>query len=157
MPEVARRNPGVADPFRLITTAEPWPAPPTGEPRRAAVDAFGFGGTNWHLVVEEFAPRYHEALLARLETPRTATQVPALAHVARTNPTPDLFVAAGTTAQAMQAAVGQLDPAHRHGGDGPWRLAFVAGRRVPVRVDLIKHYRPRDPFARARLRASYHR
>ncbi len=40
--------------FRLLTEKEPWPA---GEgPRRAAVSAFGFGGNNAHLVVEEWRP-----------------------------------------------------------------------------------------------------
>ncbi|MEV8474423.1 beta-ketoacyl synthase N-terminal-like domain-containing protein [Streptomyces sp. NPDC051173] len=38
-------------PFRVPTTLEDWPAGPT--PRRAAVSAFGLGGTNAHLVLEE--------------------------------------------------------------------------------------------------------
>ena len=33
-----------------------WPNSPAGERRRAAVSAFGFGGTNAHLVVEEVPP-----------------------------------------------------------------------------------------------------
>ncbi|MEZ4239832.1 MAG: beta-ketoacyl synthase N-terminal-like domain-containing protein [Myxococcota bacterium] len=41
-------------PFRLLTAAEPWEA---DRPRVAAIDAFGFGGNNAHLVVEEHAPR----------------------------------------------------------------------------------------------------
>ncbi len=36
-------------PFRLVATPEPWDAPH----RRAAVSAFGFGGNNAHLIVEE--------------------------------------------------------------------------------------------------------
>ena len=36
-------------PYRLLATPEPWDAPV----RRAAVSAFGFGGNNAHLVVEE--------------------------------------------------------------------------------------------------------
>ncbi len=42
-------------PFRVPTRAEPWPER-GGAPRRAAVSAFGFGGINAHLLVEE-APR----------------------------------------------------------------------------------------------------
>ena len=45
-------NPLLADTrFRVIGEAEPWPD--SGMPRRAAVNAFGFGGVNAHVVVEE--------------------------------------------------------------------------------------------------------
>jgi acyl transferase domain-containing protein len=42
-------------PFYLNTTARPWIHPAGGAPRRAAVSSFGFGGTNFHLTVEEYA------------------------------------------------------------------------------------------------------
>jgi acyl transferase domain-containing protein/NAD(P)H-dependent flavin oxidoreductase YrpB (nitropropane dioxygenase family)/acyl carrier protein len=41
-------------PFRLCTQAEPWLHPDDGLPRRAGVSAFGFGGTNFHAVLEEY-------------------------------------------------------------------------------------------------------
>ncbi len=37
--------------FRLVTETEPWE--PTGPPRRAGVNAFGFGGVNAHVILEE--------------------------------------------------------------------------------------------------------
>jgi acyl transferase domain-containing protein/3-hydroxymyristoyl/3-hydroxydecanoyl-(acyl carrier protein) dehydratase/1-acyl-sn-glycerol-3-phosphate acyltransferase len=40
-----------ASPFRLLSAPEAWPA---DRPRRAAVNAFGFGGNNAHLIVEHF-------------------------------------------------------------------------------------------------------
>ncbi|MBI5500087.1 MAG: SDR family NAD(P)-dependent oxidoreductase [Deltaproteobacteria bacterium] len=43
--------------FRIQTEAEPWSEPPAGEPRRAGVSAFGFGGTNFHVVLEEWRPQ----------------------------------------------------------------------------------------------------
>jgi 3-oxoacyl-(acyl-carrier-protein) synthase/3-hydroxymyristoyl/3-hydroxydecanoyl-(acyl carrier protein) dehydratase/1-acyl-sn-glycerol-3-phosphate acyltransferase len=41
-------------PLRLLQAAEPWAG--TSGPRRAAVSAFGFGGNNAHLIVEEPPP-----------------------------------------------------------------------------------------------------
>lgn len=38
-------------PFRLLRAAEPWPDEP-GQPRRGAVNAFGIGGLNYHVVLE---------------------------------------------------------------------------------------------------------
>ena len=40
-------------PFRLLQAPEAWPGEP-GVPRRAALSAFGFGGNNAHLIVEEW-------------------------------------------------------------------------------------------------------
>ncbi|MBU6294946.1 MAG: acyltransferase domain-containing protein, partial [Planctomycetes bacterium] len=43
-------------PFFLPRKARHWPAPAGGRPRRAAVSAFGFGGSNFHAVLEEHGP-----------------------------------------------------------------------------------------------------
>ncbi|MFZ7126818.1 MAG: beta-ketoacyl synthase N-terminal-like domain-containing protein [Desulfobacterales bacterium] len=43
-------------PFRVQTVAEPWHQRDSATPRRAAVSAFGFGGINAHLLVEEWLP-----------------------------------------------------------------------------------------------------
>ncbi|HXJ62580.1 MAG TPA: beta-ketoacyl synthase N-terminal-like domain-containing protein, partial [Actinomycetota bacterium] len=42
-------------PFRVNTELREWERP-AGGVRRAGVSAFGFGGTNWHAVLEEYVP-----------------------------------------------------------------------------------------------------
>lgn len=51
----AQPNPRIdfaSTPFKVVTQLTPWTTPP-GTPRRAAVSAFGVGGTNAHVVLEE--------------------------------------------------------------------------------------------------------
>ncbi len=42
-------------PFRVNTELRDWPTPPCGA-RRGGISAFGFGGTNFHVVLEEYIP-----------------------------------------------------------------------------------------------------
>jgi malonyl CoA-acyl carrier protein transacylase len=42
-------------PFRVNTELRPWEKP-AGEIRRAGISSFGFGGTNFHVVAEEYVP-----------------------------------------------------------------------------------------------------
>ncbi len=46
-----------ASPFRVLQQSKPWKPRKKGQPRRAAVSAFGFGGINAHLLVEEWIPQ----------------------------------------------------------------------------------------------------
>ena len=43
-----------ASPFKVLAEAEPWETRDGSTPRRAAVSAFGFGGINAHVLVEEW-------------------------------------------------------------------------------------------------------
>jgi acyl transferase domain-containing protein len=44
-------------PFRVQTAAEAWNREAISSPRRAAISAFGFGGINAHLLLEEWRPQ----------------------------------------------------------------------------------------------------
>ncbi|HAD04101.1 MAG TPA: type I polyketide synthase, partial [Desulfuromonas sp.] len=46
-----------SSPFTLLGAATPWPVRNKGVPRRAAISAFGFGGINAHLLIEEWLPQ----------------------------------------------------------------------------------------------------
>ncbi|WP_435213360.1 SDR family NAD(P)-dependent oxidoreductase [Streptomyces sp. bgisy034] len=77
-PHAERPNPAIdftASPFRLTRTEEPWTPvtdPATGRPAplRAGVSAFGFGGANAHVVLEEYVPTQSPAAEARAMSAR---------------------------------------------------------------------------------------
>ena len=50
-------------PFFVPTEARDWPEPES-HPRRAGVSAFGFGGTNFHVAIEEYKQQYHSELVS---------------------------------------------------------------------------------------------
>ncbi|MEM9058513.1 MAG: beta-ketoacyl synthase N-terminal-like domain-containing protein, partial [Pseudomonadota bacterium] len=58
-------------PLYLVSDAMPWPAHPD-HPRRAGVSAFGFGGTNFHVALEEYQGDYvkhaRPAVMDRLQS-----------------------------------------------------------------------------------------
>lgn len=58
-------------PFYVNTSARPWLARSPDEPRRCGVSAFGFGGTNFHAILEEYDGGYRESDVENF-TPRAA-------------------------------------------------------------------------------------
>ncbi len=50
-------------PFYVNTTPKKWEDSKDGSPKRASVNAFGFGGINGSIVVEEFKKDYHKELV----------------------------------------------------------------------------------------------
>ncbi|WP_432843331.1 SDR family NAD(P)-dependent oxidoreductase [Dactylosporangium sp. CA-092794] len=113
-------------PFAFATAARPWAAP--AERRIAGVSAFGFGGTNYHVVLAA-DPRTPEPRHARDEWPA------------------ELFCFRGRDQPAAHAAAGRLADLLR-GTDRygrPWRLRDLAAtaaaqadeRSGPVRLAIV--------------------
>lgn len=142
-----RPNPEIdfaSSPFRVQGELSPWPR--GHRPRRAGLSAFGFGGTNAHVVVEE--PPLHEVLTDEPE-------VDVLDGVGR----PELFVLSARTADALDAAADRLAaalsdglPAGTTARDVAQTLAVgrrhFAHRRIVVAADLATAGRAlsrRDP------------
>ncbi|MFO0848166.1 MAG: beta-ketoacyl synthase N-terminal-like domain-containing protein [Gemmataceae bacterium] len=83
-PQANFRQPGsglrYADgPFRVLQQAEPW-EPRPGQPRRAAVSGFGFGGVNAHLLIEEYIEGSGVRSQESGQTPVTVAVVGMAAH-----------------------------------------------------------------------------
>ncbi|MGX1546672.1 beta-ketoacyl synthase N-terminal-like domain-containing protein [Streptomyces adustus] len=109
--------------FRTLEKAAPWETSP-GEPvRRAAVNAFGFGGINAHVVLEE-----EPAPVATAPVPKAARAVVRVAEpervllLAADGPEP-LAALLDTDDDSLRAA--GLDPALPHPTAGRSRLAVV--------------------------------
>ena len=110
-------NPSVSGgPLYVNTETRPWLAGKVGSPRLAAVSAFGFGGTNYHAVLEE-VPACTPAAAARL-WPR------------------ELFLwRAATMAQTIEEAM-RVCEALKAGAQPSLRdLSFSLWRRAPAEGD----------------------
>jgi acyl transferase domain-containing protein len=112
--------------FRVIDRAEPWEDGPA--PRRAAVNAFGFGGINAHVVLEEHAPRGPRA---------SAWQGPV-----RGAADPPLALYAAPTQEALLADVRRGAPPTSR--EGPARLGLLAPtpERLARAATIVEKGRP---------------
>ncbi|MFD0268071.1 beta-ketoacyl synthase N-terminal-like domain-containing protein [Streptomyces sp. NPDC127106] len=110
--------------FRPLAQAAPWEAGPDGGPRRAAVNAFGFGGINAHVVLEQ-APTGADTAPAGLPAPPAPRERAVVDEPERV-----LLLAAATS----DALAGLLDEC---GASGPAAGACAAAGAGPVRLGVV--------------------
>jgi acyl transferase domain-containing protein/acyl carrier protein len=143
-----RTNPNIDfshTPFFVNTTLRPWEVP-AGGVRRAGVSAFGFGGTNFHAVLEEHVPGRLESLERKRRGAQEAPSPPAPL------PSPALSPAGrGETRrnQAEARAVVPFSPlpgtgregdgrgAGGEGAFGPSAVRAASSTRTPLRGALV--------------------
>ncbi|RLU89245.1 beta keto-acyl synthase [Streptomyces griseocarneus] len=119
-----------SSPFYLNTAARPW-IRPAGHPRRAAVSSFGFGGSNFHVTLEEHTP-----------PPGTPHTPPPRV---RTAPT-ELVLLSGTSAEELRERVAAVRAAAADGTGGTFRPADLARRTQEA-------FRAEDPLRLAVIAA----
>ncbi|MGF1843151.1 phosphopantetheine-binding protein [Vibrio clamense] len=106
-------------PFYLNTQTRPWMKRVDGTPRRAGISSFGFGGTNFHVVLEEYTPEH-----ARGDKYRQR-QVPQTL----------LF-----SAESRQALINELKQVSTQASDAAFKLEALAEQHALREIDA-KHAR----------------
>ncbi|MEV5874879.1 beta-ketoacyl synthase N-terminal-like domain-containing protein [Streptomyces sp. NPDC052101] len=108
--------------FRTLDRARPWETDARQPVRRAAVNAFGFGGINAHVVLEE-APGARTLPPARSAPAPLQVTEPERILLLAADGVADLADLLGADDSAVLAA--GLDPARPHPGAGPVRLGIA--------------------------------
>ncbi|WP_146447115.1 type I polyketide synthase [Vibrio cyclitrophicus] len=106
-------------PFYLNTQTRPWMKRVDGTPRRAGISSFGFGGTNFHVVLEEYTPEHARgAKYRQRQVPQTL-----------------LF-----SAESRQALINDLKQISTQAADAAFKLEALAEQHALREVDA-KHAR----------------
>jgi len=127
-------------PFYVITELRPWERP-RGEIRRAGISSFGFGGTNFHAVVEEYVPGlltserkvFPAVAVAQAEIPAE----PSAVSVFEGLPTfRGLFVVGAPERAALISRLQKVLEEARAGRMPAWRTPPLDEVRYPERIAL---------------------
>lgn len=135
-------------PFRVPVAAEPWQAPDECRPRRALTNAFGFGGVNTSVVVEQYDPVHHAdaALRQQSHTDRSRSTANAplavlgigcVAPFARDTVSLAQDRAPGAGVTGFPADRWHPDAAEIYDPDGTWRGGVVTDLDFPWKTYRI--------------------
>ncbi|CAM5651425.1 polyketide synthase [Streptomyces avidinii] len=113
--------------MRPVTVARPWERGPRGGPRRAGVNAFGFGGINAHVVLEEAPGASRRPAPVRRFLPLGGPAAPV-----RPDGRDEVLLMGADSAVELSARLAAGSPVS--GGEGPCRLAVVGP--TPQRLAL---------------------
>ncbi|MFJ1704979.1 beta-ketoacyl synthase N-terminal-like domain-containing protein [Kitasatospora sp. NPDC088346] len=137
--------------FRTVDTARPWETQ-AGGPRRAGVNAFGFGGINAHVVLEQApAPARRSAPVRAAAAAAAPAVVPAVASAVVSEPERVLRLAADDPEQLARLLAGEDRavlaagrPEHDAGPAPRCRLAVVdpTAKRLAVARRAVSRERP---------------
>ncbi len=139
---VTERNPKIdwdRAPIYIPTSPTPWPAPSDGSPRRAGVNAFGIGGLNMHVVLDDFNDRTHRLVDAGPQhyasTSRSSADDDAIAVIGMGC----VFPGAGSVPAYWDLLVSGRNPKCDAPADR-WRsdLAFDPGSRRPFHSGAVR-------------------
>jgi acyl transferase domain-containing protein/phosphopantetheinyl transferase len=114
--------------FRLTQTQEPWPETECAVPRVAAVNAFGFGGINAHVVLSRHVPAARD----------DGDDAPSRGAGLQSVTLPKVVTIAARTREAL---LEQLQRRHwdSQPGSGQWRLAIVEPdeKRIALAIKVV--------------------
>ncbi|HTT48690.1 MAG TPA: acyltransferase domain-containing protein, partial [Pseudolabrys sp.] len=129
-------------PLYVNTELQEWKVP-ADVPRRVGVSAFGFGGTNFHVVMEEHIPgrlngKGKKTIAVPVTPPAVTPQVPVMASAATVSATLAAPVATATgevqtAALATENRVPQVSRFSKPGSDG----STIEARKAPLRGALV--------------------
>lgn len=136
-PDLARTR------MRPVTAAQPWERGPA--PRRAGVNAFGFGGINAHVVLEEAPSAARPRLPVRRFLPlggATAPMGPTVGPPVGPGARGDVLLIGADTPAELSARLAAASPVS--GGEGPCRVAVVGPtpQRLALAAKAVARGRP---------------